>query len=423
LPEFPEKQARKSEKRIFEFPAAGNRVYKGIYRRKFMEYRTLGKTGEKVSILGFGCMRFPLIGGEASRIDEDTAGRMLRRAIDRGVNYLDTAWPYHGTGLQSPGESEPFLGRFLQDGYREKVKLATKLPCWVVESREDMDRILSDQLERLQTGYIDFYLLHSLNRGTWERMKELGVFDFLDAALADGRIGHAGFSFHDEAPLFREIVDAYDWSFCQIQYNYLDTEYQAGRAGLEYASSRGLGIVIMEPLRGGNLISGLPEAAETLLDGAGRKRSRAEWALRWLWNHPGTGVVLSGMSAMDQVEENVSLAETEPSEALDPAEMVLLDRVKTLYDGTVRVGCTGCAYCMPCPAGVNIPKVFTNYNNYFLFDNDGNRGGARFQYGFLLTDREKGSSCTECGLCEKHCPQNLSIREHLKEAHRLLSQE
>ena len=257
-----------------------------------------GSTG--LSILGFGCMRLPTT--EDGKIDEEQATGMLRYAIDHGVNYVDTAYPYHN------GESEPFVGRALGGGLREKVHLATKLPSWLVRSREDMDRYLDEQLARLKTRTIDFYLVHGLNRPFWENLSALGVTDFLNDAIADGRIRHAGFSFHDNTALFKEIVDGYDWTFAQIQYNFMDEHYQAGTEGLEYAAKRGLGIVVMEPIRGGLLARNLSGIRE-IWQKANIRRTPAEWALRWVWNHPEVTVVLSGMSAPEQVRQNVALAE------------------------------------------------------------------------------------------------------------------
>jgi hypothetical protein len=245
------------------------------------------KTGDKLSILGFGAMRLPQLNG---KIDEERSTRQIRNSIDQGVNYIDTAWPYHG------GASEPFLGRALGDGYREKIKLATKLPQWAVRSREDMDFYLNQQLEKLQTDHIDYYLIHSLDGPCWERIKEFGVADFLDKAKQDGRIVNAGFSFHGNREDFKGIVDGYDWDFCQIQYNYLDDKRQAGREGLEYAASKGLGVIVMEPLRGGNLAADPPTEVQAIWQEADVKRTPVEWALRWIWNQPEVTVVLSGMN-------------------------------------------------------------------------------------------------------------------------------
>ena len=258
-----------------------------------MLYRRMNNVVSDLSILGFGCMRLPVTKG--GDIDEKQATKMLRYAIDHGVNYVDTAYPYH------KGESEPFLGRALQDGYREKVFLATKLPSWLIKSRADMDHYLDEQLKRLQTDHIDFYLVHGLMKPFWENLWSLGITDFLDDAIADGRIKYAGFSFHDELALFKEIVDAYHWTFCQIQYNFTDEQNQAGTEGLRYAADRGLGIVVMEPLRGGMLTKEIP-AINKIWEKAVVRRSLSEWALRWVWNHPEVTVVLSGMSSLEQVE-------------------------------------------------------------------------------------------------------------------------
>jgi uncharacterized protein len=262
-----------------------------------MLYRKMNKAAPGLSILGFGCMRLPV--NENGQIDEEQATGMLRYAIDHGVNYVDTAYPYHN------GESEPFVGRALEGGYREKVHLATKLPSWLITSREDMDRYLDEQLVRLKTDHVDFYLVHGLNRPFWENLSGLGVTDFLDGAIADGRILHAGFSFHDNTSLFKEIVDAYDWTFVQIQYNFMDDHYQAGTVGLEYAAKKGLGIVVMEPIRGGLLARDLAGIQE-IWQKAKVWRSPAEWALRWVWNHPEVTVVLSGMSTPESGRMSLS---------------------------------------------------------------------------------------------------------------------
>lgn len=371
-----------------------------------MLYRKLGKTNEKVSVLGFGCMRFPTIDGQDDRIDEERATKMLRYAIDNGVNYLDTAYPYHEK------MSEPFLAKALQDGYREKVYLATKLPSWEIKIRQDMDYYLNEQLKRLQTDRIDFYLIHAFNQKRWENLKELGVFEFLDSAIADGRIKYAGFSFHDKVDLFKEIVDAYDWAVCQIQYNYLDEDFQAGRKGLEYAAKRGLGIIIMEPLRGGRLAAGIPEDIQAVWNKASIKRSPAEWALRFLWDHSEIDVVLSGMSNMEQVRENIEIAGRGYPNSLAEQEKKLIDEVKKIYKSKIKVNCTDCRYCLPCPEGVNIPACFESLNNATMFEDI---TAFRKRYHNLLDEDERASKCIGCGKCEKACPQNIAIPEMLKE--------
>ncbi|WP_026886226.1 aldo/keto reductase [Clostridium beijerinckii] len=378
-----------------------------------MLYRALGKINEKVSVLGFGCMRLPIIDGDTTKIDEEKATKMIRHAIDEGVNYIDTAYPYHGTGMGSGGESEPFVGRALKDGYREKVNLATKLPSWAIKTREDMDKYLNEQLERLQTDRIDFYLVHALNKGSWENLKKLGIDEFLNSAIKDGRIRYAGFSFHDKLEVFKEIVDYYDWSFCQIQYNYLDEDFQAGTEGLKYAADRGLGVVIMEPLRGGKIVRNLPDVVTDAFNKAEIKRSPAEWALRWVWNHPEVSVVLSGMNVMDNVTENIRVAGEALPNSLTEKELEIMDNVKKAFKERIKVNCTACEYCMPCPAGVNIPKNFTVYNEYNIFVTPATEKELKERYNGVASS-ERADKCVECGKCESHCPQAIKIREELK---------
>lgn len=375
-----------------------------------MLYRRFGKTEEMVSALGFGCMRLPVIGNDPTKIDDEQAIPMIRYAIDAGVNYVDTAYPYHGTGFTQGGASEPFVARALKDGYRARVKLATKLPSWLIKTRADMDKYLDEQLARLETDSIDFYLVHSLNSGTWPSLKEAGISSFLDQAIKDGRIKYAGFSFHDQAALFKEIVDYYDWSFCQIQYNYLDEDYQAGKQGLEYAAARDLGIAIMEPLRGGN-ITNLPQPALAVLNQAAIKRTPAEWALRWVWNQPEVSVVLSGMSAMEQVVENINIAQAAEARSLTARELGLIEAVKKIFQERIQVNCTACSYCMPCPAGINIPNCFATYNDHHVFDGT---PAARQRYQIMTKLAAPASKCVECGQCESHCPQGIKIKEEMK---------
>ncbi len=308
-----------------------------------MLYRKMPKSGDKLSALGFGCMRFPVIDNDPQNIDEQKATNMLRYAIDNGVNYIDTAYPYHGISMGDAGMSEPFVGRVLKEGYREKVKLATKLPSWLIQSHKDMDKFLDEQLERLQTDCIDYYLVHSLGIDFWQLVKSHGITDFLDRAIKDGKIKNAGFSFHDNSiELFKEIIDSYDWTFCQIQYNYLDEFYQAGKEGLQYASGKGMGVVVMEPLRGGSMAVNLPDAANHAFKNANPERTPVDWALRWLWNHPEVSVVLSGMSTMEQVLENVKTAGEAEVGALSENEVTTLNVVKDILKNKVKVGCTAC---------------------------------------------------------------------------------
>lgn len=380
-----------------------------------MLYRDFGKTKEKVSALGFGCMRLPVNGDNPLDIDEKTAINLLRYAIDNGVNYIDTAYPYHGISMDEAGASEPFLAKALKEGYREKVNIATKLPSWAVETREDMDKFLNKQLKRLETDCIDFYLLHGIDKNNWENLKELGFEEFLDEAIADGRIKYAGFSFHDRLELFKDVVDHYDWSFCMIQLNYLDDDYQAGIEGLEYAASRGLGVAVMEPLRGGNLAINIPKEVQELFNSAEMVRSPAEWALKWVWNHPEVSVVLSGMNSMDQVEENLKIANEAHPNMLTDQELNITKKAKSIFEKKVKVNCTNCGYCLPCPSGVNIPENFAKYNDYSLFGSSEMMDLYKFNYHTFVPEQEQAKVCRECGICEEHCPQGINIIDQLKE--------
>jgi len=375
-----------------------------------MRQIAFGKTGLKVSALGFGCMRFPVIDNDNSMIDEEHAMKMVHYAIDKGINYFDTAYPYHGYDFSMGGASEPFLAKALKNGYRDKVYIATKLPSWLVESREDMDRFLDEQLERLDTSYIDFYLLHALDGMNWKKLLQLGVLNFLDRALKEGKIRYAGFSYHDESELFKEIVDAYDWTFCQIQYNYMDEEYQAGKEGLLYAAEKGLAVVAMEPLRGGTLVNGLPPAAREVMKQAAPERTEVGWALQWLWRHPEVTMVLSGMSHLDHVKENLQLASDLAQMQWAEKDELALQKAVGVIRGKKMVDCTACNYCMPCPEGVNIPRNFALYNDYHMLQDP----AAKLRYQRLLSDTAKASNCIQCGLCEPQCPQSIPIRAELE---------
>ncbi len=385
-----------------------------------MLYREFGKTGIEVSALGFGCMRLPLLvadaklGADDGAIDEPKATEILRWAIDQGVNYVDTAYPYH------MGNSEIFLGRALKGGYRQKVSLATKLPSWLIQSRGDMDRYLDEQLGRLQTDTIDFYLVHTVNRLYWPNLVQNGIFDFLDSALSDGRIRFAGFSFHDELDMFKEALDAYPWSFCQIQFNYLDEYYQAGKEGLQLAVDQGLGVVIMEPLKGGKLASNIPPAVQEVWDRARIKRSPAEWALRYLWDYPGISVVLSGMNEMAQVVENIRIAGEARANSLTADDKEFIEKAKRIYHAIKKIDCTNCRYCMPCSSAVNIPMCFTLFNNAHMLNDVVTQ---RIFYRTLVGPGHQASNCIECGECEDACPQHIPIRAALKEVAELLESE
>lgn len=372
-----------------------------------MQYRTFGRLDWKPSALGFGAMRLPVTGDDPAAIVEDEAIAMIRWSIDHGVNYVDTAYPYHG------GNSEALVGKALKGGYRERVKVATKSPTWLLEQPGDFDRYLDQQLQRLDLPSIDFYLLHSLDRERWAKMKDLQAIASAEKALADGRIKHFGFSFHDSLETFKEIIGYYPgWEFCQIQYNYMDTETQAGTAGLRYAAGKGLAVIVMEPVRGGGLAYA-PEPVQRLWDTAPTRRAPVDWALQWLWNDPDVALVLSGMSTMEQVRENVASAERSSPGLLTLEELALVDRVREAYRAFGWIGCTGCRYCMPCPHGVDIPTNFDAYNSAVVF---GRLERMRRWYGKAAKERLAGS-CQACAECETKCPQSLAIRDLLTQVH------
>ena len=375
-----------------------------------MKYRTFGKTGLQVSALGFGLMRLPVIGKDPSRIDEKQAMEMALLAVENGVNYFDTAYPYHTADFTKGGSSEPFLGKVLKQCGRENVYVATKLPSWLIQSGADMDRFLDDQLARLGTGCIDFYLLHGLNQKLWPNLVKHGALEFLKRALESGKISYAGFSFHDDVKLFKEIVDAFDWTFCQIQYNYFDEHFQAGREGLEYAAGKDLAVVVMEPLRGGSLAGRLPSEAERIFSEADSGRSAVEWAMRWVWSHPEVSIVLSGMSHLDHVKENLELAENASESPWSEKDGEAITEAVRIIKDLQRVSCTACGYCLPCPEGVNIPRNFALCNDHHVFHDP----AAGTRYRMFLDESEKASNCVQCGQCEEHCPQQIPIREELE---------
>lgn len=375
-----------------------------------MLYRTMPKINEELSLLGFGCMRLPV--NPDYTINEPEAVKQIRYAADHGVNYFDTAWPYHG------GESEPLLGRALENGYRDKVNIATKLPSWMVNDRQHMDCFLDEQLKMLQTDHIDFYLIHNLAGPIWDKMMANDVLGFVDAAKKSGKIRYAGFSFHGLVDDFEKIVDAYPWEFCQIQYNFLDEVHQAGTRGLKYAASKDLGIIIMEPLRGGSL--GLPEPppqVAAIWEKAGVKRTPVEWALRWVMDHPDVTTVLSGMNVQAHLEENIKIAGQAHPNTLTPEEQALIKEASDTYKRLMKVDCTGCEYCKPCPEGVNIPGVFESLNKLHLF---ANAEEAKFIYALRCSGMLSGKSdpvyasdCVQCEECLEKCPQNIDIPRFL----------
>ncbi|MCJ7623554.1 MAG: aldo/keto reductase [Anaerolineaceae bacterium] len=378
-----------------------------------MQYRKFGKSDWKVSALGFGVMRMPVIDGDSSKIDEQEGTRMVRYAIDHGVNYVDTAYPYHG------GNSELFVGRVLQDGYREKVRLATKMPAWLIEAPEDFDKYLDEQLEKLQTDYVDFYLLHGLNLDRWTKIHELGILDWVDKPKSDGRIRNIGFSFHDTTDTFKKIIDAYDkWDFCQIQYNYMDIERQAGTEGLKYAASKGLAVVIMEPLLGGRLVEP-PDPIKELWDSTPTKRSPVDWALQWLWNLPEVSVVLSGMSTLQHVQENVISANSSGIGTITDEEQAIIDRVREKYQELSPINCTRCEYCLPCSEGLDIPQILSMFNSGKMYDK---LEMARNMYERFVPEDKRAAFCIACQECEERCPQEIPISEWMVKVDKVLAQ-
>jgi predicted aldo/keto reductase-like oxidoreductase len=379
-----------------------------------MQYRKFGTLDKKVSALGFGCMRLPTRDGipQSENIDEAEAIRMIRHAVDRGVSYIDTAYPYHN------GRSEVVTGMALRDGYRSKVMLATKSPVWQIARPEDFDTYLNEQLARLGTDHIDFYLLHALGTERWEKIVlRHNLIERAEAAVRDGRIGHVGFSFHDKADAFRRIVDGYDgWSVCQIQYNYMDTENQAGTAGLKYAAAKGIGIVVMEPLLGGRLAVP-PKAAAEVFGASDRGWSPAEWALHWTWDQAEVSTVLSGMKAMAEVEENLRAADRSGVGSLGADDQALFERARKVLRERAAIPCTQCGYCRPCPSGVNIPRNFELYNDCVIYDDP---AIPRAIYARFMPEGERASACTACRECEEKCPQRIAISELMPEVHAVL---
>lgn len=377
-----------------------------------MQYRKFGRLNWESSLLGFGTMRLPVLDGDQSKIDEEEAQRMIYYAIDQGVNYIDTAYPYH------QGKSEVFLGKILKGKYRERVKLATKLPIWLLEKKEDCERYFNEQLERLQSERVDFYLFHGLSKANWGKVLELDCFAWAERKMAEGKIGSLGFSFHDEFALFKEIVDFYDnWTFCQIQYNYFDEDYQAGKRGLKYAFQKGLAVVVMEPIRGGSLAKA-PSPVQKIWDQAKVKRTPAEWALLWVFNHPEVSVTLSGMSTFEQVSENIAIASKAKPGTFTENDLELIAQARETYRNLRPVPCTQCNYCQPCPAEIPIPDIFEIYNDGKCFEQ---MERAKMAYKKWIKDEHKADRCTECGQCESLCPQQIPIREWLKRIHEELS--
>ncbi len=374
-----------------------------------MKYRK-DKYGNDISALGFGCMRFQRSG---AGINLPEAEREIMAAIDAGINYFDTAYIYPG--------SETALGEILaKNNAREKVYIATKLPHYLIKSREGMERLFNEHLKRLKTDYIDYYLMHMLTDvQTWEKLKTLGILEFLEEKKASGAIRQIGFSYHGNSDMFCKLVDAYDWDFCQIQYNYMDENSQAGRRGLQYAASKGLPVIIMEPLRGGKLVNRLPQKALDIFENYPIQRTPAQWAFRWLWDQEEVTCVLSGMNSMEMLADNVETASTTEIGELGAGEQEMLAQVVAAINAGMKVGCTGCGYCMPCPKGVDIPGAFAAYNRVA---SEGKLAGLKehFMCSAARQDSTAANLCIGCGKCEKHCPQGIQIRQELKNVKKTL---
>ncbi len=380
-----------------------------------MQYRRFGRLDWKASILGFGAMRLPIIDEDFGKIDESKATRMIRFAIDHGVNYIDTAYPYH------KGNSETFLNKALQDGYRRKVKIATKMPTWLIHDKVDMDKYLNEQLNRLGTNRIDFYLLHGMNKERWQNLTRLDVFKWAEEKRDEGKFGHLGFSFHDEYSLFKKIVDSYDnWGLCQVLYNYMDIEYQAGSRGIRYAASKGLAVVVMEPIAGGRLALKLHEEIEAVWNEANIKRKPAEWALLWVWNNPDVTVALSGMSTISQVKENVRTANKAKPRMLSNQELGLFKRVAKNYKRHGFIQCTQCRYCQPCPNTVDIPRILRLFNEFYMKNRDNK---VKAKYKEQISSENSARRCIKCGKCEELCPQHLPIKDIINRAAFIFEQE
>ena len=374
-----------------------------------MNYRN-DKHGNPISLLGFGCMRFPQILG---KIDMEETEREILTAIEHGVNYFDTAYIYPG--------SEAALGQILErNRLRDQVNIATKLPHYLIKTYDGLEKLFQEELRRLRTDHVDYYLMHMLTDvDTWNRLCALGIREWIAAKKESGAIRQVGFSYHGNSDMFCRLVDVYDWDFCQIQYNYMDEHSQAGRRGLHYAHDKGLAVIIMEPLRGGKLVNRLPEEAKKIFADYPIKHTPAQWAFRWLWNQPEITCVLSGMNSDEMVRDNIQTASTVTAGELGPAEEAMLKQVVAAINAKMKVGCTGCGYCMPCPKGVDIPGTFAAYNRRY----SENKFWGLVDYFIcttLRTNSAAASNCIECGKCEKHCPQHIQIRQELKNARKEL---
>lgn len=377
-----------------------------------MQYRSFGKLNWKVSALGFGTMRLPIIGYNQADVNMPETIKLIRHAVDHGVNYIDSAYVYHD------GNSEVAVGKALQDGYRRKAKIATKMPVFSVKRKSDLDRILALELKRLQTDFIDFYLFHSLTKQLWQKIQQLDMLTWAEKQVDKGKLGYLGFSFHDEFDAFKEIIDGYDgWTFCQIQYNYIDENYQAGKTGLKYAASKGLAVVVMEPLAGGLLAVNPPAEIQKEMQNSEIKRSAPDWGLQWVWNQPEVSVALSGMNAMQQVEENLESANNSGTNRLSQQEIQILLKARELFLKCGYIGCTKCRYCSHCPQEIDIPATLTFLNQYTTKRREPQtQEKIKTQYKQTISKKRRASNCLRCGQCEAICPQHLPVRKLLSEA-------
>ena len=378
-----------------------------------MEFRTFPHSGEQISLLGFGLMRLPVENGDDGKIDETEAVKMIRYAIDNGVNYIDTAYMYHN------GTSEGVLGKALEDGYRAKVYIADKFPVWMAKQAGGVEALFEDQFKRLGVDFIDFYLVHALSKSNFEYVQKMQVMPFLEKMKAEGRIGKIGFSFHDDLAVFKDIVDAYPWEFCQLQLNYMDTEFQAGAEGFRYAADKGIPMIVMEPLKGGKLATDVPPSVEALWDKATVKRSPAEWALKYVADFPEVFTVLSGMSTMEQVKENISIFSDAKPNTLTSEEFAIIREVVSEYKKLIKVGCTKCRYCLPCPQEIDIPLVIDYYNQWHLYHADRT---LKRDYEMDVPAKKSPANCIACGECEQKCPQQLPVSDLMKDTARIFEE-
>lgn len=372
-----------------------------------MEKRKFDKLGIESSLLGFGCMRFPL--DSEGNINEKEAEKMIDLALKEGVTYIDTAYPYHN------GDSEPFVGKVLKKYDRSSFTLATKLPVWEIDSQDKAREIFESQLKRLDVDYVDFYLLHALDADKWKKVKKYHLIDLCEELRKEGKIKYLGFSFHDEYPVFEDILRSHDWDFCQLQLNYMDMGIQAGQKGVDLANELNVPLVVMEPIKGGSLAN-LPSDVTKIFKDYHQEATLASWALRYVGTLPGVKVILSGMSTLEQVQDNLKTFNAYQN--LNDQELAIVQTVADTLHSRTKNGCTGCAYCMPCPFGVNIPGNFKYWNNCFIYD-DPQTFKAKYQ---KMDEKAKASHCQQCGACEKMCPQQLPIREDLKRVAKDLQQ-